>query len=243
MLRLLALATLFVACAAPHSSIAPPSPSVSSAQASASPLVASPQTSAATPSAGSVPASPSPLVHTALQDIAAQPGDLPSGMVACSWSADFVVWAGNVKPTDAAYAQQVLDLWQRLQSGGATGGWVQDVSVSEDACQGFYSGSAGLVQHVTCMVIQFGDAASATNAYSSETSELFGPKVLNGGPTQSGSATGLGPNSIEATPGNLPMITLFAAWQKDAYYVVFIAYGMAISDDRLAVAKIDGRIP
>jgi hypothetical protein len=137
----------------------------------------------------------------------------------------------------------MADLWQRLQSGGATAGWVQDLSVSEDACQGFYRGSAGLVQHVTSMVIQFKDGAGATNAYSSETPGLFGPKVLSGGPTEIGSATGLGPNSTVATPNNLPEAALFAAWQKDAYYLVFIGYGTALSDDRLALTRIDARVP
>ncbi len=137
----------------------------------------------------------------------------------------------------------MLDLWQRLRSGGATGGWAQDLSVSEDACQGFYTGSAGLVSHVTSIVIQFKDQAGATSAYTSETPGLFGPKVLNGALTEVGSATGLGPNSTVATPNNLPGATLFAAWQKDANYLVFIAYGIALSDDRLALAKIDARVP
>lgn len=195
------------------------------------------------PSAGSVQASPSPLVSNGLQKIAAQPSDLPSGLVTCSWSADFGAWAGRLKPTAPGYARQLADLWQRLQSGGATTGWVQDLSVSEEACRGFYGGSAGLVRHVTSMVIQFKDEAGATKAYSSETSGLFGPKVLNGAPTESGSATGLGPNSIVVTPNNLPMSKLFAAWQKDAYYLAYIADGITISDDRLALAKIDTRIP
>lgn len=220
MVRWVALSMLFVACASPQSSAVPPSPT-----------------------AGSVQASPSPPTTSALQSIAAQPGDLPSGLVICSWSGDVGAWADKLKPTDSGYAQQMVDFWQRLQSGGATGGWVQDLSVSEDACQGFYSGSAGLVSHVTSIVIQFKDQASATSAYSSETPGLFGPKVLNGGPTESGSATGLGPNSIVATPNNLPGITLFAAWQKDAYYLVFIGYGIGLSDDRLALVKIDARAP
>jgi hypothetical protein len=220
MVRWVALSMLFAACASPQSSAVPPSPTASSVQAS-----------------------PSPLATSALQSIAAQPGDLPSALVTCSWSGDFGAWADNVKQTDSGYALQMLDLWQRLQSGGATTGWVQDLSVSEDACRGFYGGSAGLVQHITSMVIQFKDQSGAASAYSNETSGLFGSKVLNGGPTESGSATGLGPNSTVATPNNLPEITLFAAWQKDAYYLVFIGYGIALSDDRLALAKIGARVP
>jgi hypothetical protein len=215
-----ALSILLVACTAPQSSSAAPSPTASSVQAS-----------------------PSPPATSALEKIAAQTGDLPSGLVTCSWSGDLGGWAGNVKPTDSGYAQQMLDLWQRLQTGGATGSWVQDLSVSEDACQGFYSGSAGLVSHVSSIVIQFKDQAGATSAYSTETSGLFGPKVLGGGPTETGIATGLGPNSIVATPNNLPGITLFAAWQKDSYYLVFIGNGIALSDDRLALTGINARVP
>jgi hypothetical protein len=220
MVRWVALSMLFVACASPQSSAVPPSPRASSVQAS-----------------------PSPLATSALKSISAQPGDLPSGFVTCSWSGDVGAWADNVKPTDSGYAQQMLDFWQRLRSGGATGGWAQDLSVSEDACQGFYSGSAGLVSHVTSIVIQFNDQPGAASAYSGETAGVFGPKVLSGGPTEIGSATGLGPNSTVATPNNLPGATLFAAWQKDAYYLVFIGYGIALSDDRLALTKIDARVP
>lgn len=219
MLRLVALATLFVACASPESSAVPPSPSAGSPQASASPRVAS-----------------------ALQIISAHPGDFPSGLVTCSWSGDFRAWGGQVSK-DSGSAQQMLELWQRLQSGGAIGGWVQDLSVSEDACQGFYSGRAGLVSHVTSIVVEFKDRTGAAGAYSSEARALFGPKVLNGGPTASGDATGLGPNSLVATPNNLPMISLFAAWQKDSYFLAFMGDGIAISDDRLALAKIDARVP
>ncbi|HEV2036003.1 MAG TPA: hypothetical protein VGU71_17725 [Candidatus Dormibacteraeota bacterium] len=95
---------------------------------------------------------------------------------------------------------------------------------------------------MSSVVIQFKDQAGAAGAYTSETSALFRPKVLSGGTTETGSATDLGP-SIVATPNNPPGTALFAAWQKDAYYLVFIGYGLALSDDRLALTKIDGRVP
>jgi hypothetical protein len=187
-------------------------------------------------------ASPSPSATSALQAIAAQPGDLPSGLVTCSWSGDVLAWADHVRRTDPGYAQQMLDLWQRLRSGRAIESWVEDLSVSEEACQGFYSGGAGLISHVTSVVVKFKDAAGAASAFSTETTGLFGPKVLSGGPTESGSATGLGPNSTVATPNNGPGMSLFAAWQKASYYLVFIGFGIALSDDRLALSRIDARV-
>lgn len=220
MLRWVALSALFVACASPQSSEIAPSPTPSPAQTS-----------------------PSPTAISALQSIAAQPGDFPGSLTTCSWSADFGTYANSVKVTDPELAQQMLDLWQRSQSGGATAGWVQDLSVSEDACKGFYSGSAGLVRHVTCIVVMFKDRESAANAYSTNKNVfgLFSRGKLEGAPTETGTSTGLGPNSIVVAPNNLP--TLAAAWQKNAYYVLFIAIGNSLSDEKLALGKIDARIP
>ncbi len=218
MLRWLALTMLVVACAAPATSAVPPSPTAIAAQGS-----------------------PSPLAESALESIAAQPGDLPGGLVSCSWSGALEAWANNLKPTDSGYGQQMLDFGQRLRSGGATAIWVQDLAPSEDACQGFYSGRAGLVSHVTSIVVKCRDEAGAASAYSAETAGLFSPKVLGGGPTVIGNATGLGPNSIVATPNNLPL--LFAAWQKHAYYLVFLGDGIAPGDDRLALNRIHARVP
>jgi hypothetical protein len=184
------------------------------------------------------------LISSPLQIIAAQPGDLPSGLVTCSWSGDFASYASNVKAIDPAWAQHVLDFWQQLRAAGATASWVQDLSYNEDACKGFLSG-AGLFAHATSIVVQFGDQAGATSAYTSYRTTLFGAlgASLAGAPTETGSATGLGANSFEATPNNLPGATLEAAWQKDAYYMLFFAEGLPLSDDKLALAKIDVRVP
>jgi hypothetical protein len=194
-------------------------------------------------STGHVQASPSPSPAERLQRVAAQPSDLPSGFVTCSWSGDFGKWAANVRPTDSGYAQQMLDFWQRLRSGGATAGWVQDLSVSEDACRGFYSGSAGLVRHVTSIVVLFDDNAGAVSAYQTglTAAGLFSLSSFAGATTVSGNATGLGPESSVVTPARGP--GLVAEWQHGDYYLVVVADGMSPSDAQMTVAKIDARVP
>jgi hypothetical protein len=178
-----------------------------------------------------------------LQSIAAQPSDLPSGFVACSWSGDFGVWAADVTPTDSSYAQQMLTYWQQLQSSGASAGWVQDLSVSEAACQGFYSGSAGLVGHVMCIVVLFSDNAAAINAYQAGLTPVgpFSPASFVGATTVSGGSTGLGTDSSVVTPSRGP--SLVAEWQHGDYYLVLIAYGISNSDAKVALGKIDARVP
>jgi hypothetical protein len=148
-----------------------------------------------------------------------------------------------MSPAYAAKAQQSLDFWHGMQSGGATDGWVQDLSISEDACQHFYSGSAGLVSHVTCIVVRFAGADAAISAYQTNaaTFGLFSASTFAGAPIVSGSATGLGPNSEVVTPKGGP--TAVAAWQHNAHYVVLIAFGISAGDVNLALAKIDARIP
>ena len=221
MLRWVALSALFVACVSPQSSGASTSPtSTTLAQVSASPAAAS-----------------------ALQSIAARPGDFPTGLTTCSWSGDLVAYANSAKATAAGWSQQLLDLWQQLHSGGATAGWIQDLSVSEEACKGFYSGRAGLVSHVTCVVVLFKDRDSAMKAYTTNKSPLglFSGGKFEGAPTDSGTSTGLGPNSIVVSP--IVVSGIYAAWQKNAYYILVIAHGLSLSDDKLALGKIDARIP
>lgn len=195
-------------------------------------------------SPSAVHASPSSVANSTLQSVAAQPGDLPSGYVTCSWSGDFGSYAKAVKTTDSTWAQQLLDFWQQMKTDGATAGWVQDLSITEDACLGYYSGSAGLVSHITCIVVMFKDSDAATNAYSTNKNAfgLFSGGKLEGAPTKNGISTGLGPNSVVVAPNNLPF-TLAAAWQKNAYYLLFIANGNTRIDDNRALAKIDARVP
>jgi hypothetical protein len=173
-----------------------------------------------------------------LQSIAAQVADLPSGLVVCEWSGDFGTYANKVKPTDPGYAKQLLDLWQTMQSGGAVEGWVQDLSVSEDACQGYFNGSAGLVVHVTSIVVRFRDDSAATAAYTNNTSAFIGPKAVAQGQTQTGTATGLGPNSTTVVANNF-----YAGWQKHEYYLLVVTAGIADADSKSFLLRIDARVP
>jgi len=186
----------------------------------------------------------SPSSHPALtlQAIAAQPSDLSTAVVVCSWSGGFATYANYMNPTFPAKAQDATNFWQRLQSAGATGGWVQDLSISEDVCQRFYSGSTGLVSHVTSIVARFQDTTTAASTYraNAETFGMFSPSMFASAPTTSGSATGLGPNSRVATPQGGP--TMLATWQHGDYYFVVIVFGIATSEAKPALLKIDARV-
>jgi hypothetical protein len=184
------------------------------------------------------------VVASALKNIAAQPGDLPAGLVSCAWSGDFATYVSNVMATDPTWAQHVLGFWQQLQAAGATAGWVQDLSYGEDQCAAYFSGG-GLFAHVTSIVVQFKDASGATSAYFDYKATLFGALGASfaGAQIQTGSATGLGTNSFVAIPNNLNGATVDAAWQKDAYYMLFFAEGLPISNDKVAMVNIDERVP
>jgi hypothetical protein len=173
-----------------------------------------------------------------LQSITAQIADLPSGLVVCQWSGDFGTYATKVKPANPEYAKQLQDLWQAMQSGGAVDGWVQDLSVSEDACKGYFNGSAGLVVHVTSIVVRFKDDSAATAAYTNSTSAFIGPKAVAQGQTQTGTATGLGTNSTTVVANNF-----YAGGQKHDYYMLMVAAGIAETDTKSALLKIDARVP
>jgi hypothetical protein len=125
-----------------------------------------------------------------------------------------------------------------MESGGAVEGWVQDLSVSEDACQGYFNGSAGLVVHVTSIVVRFRDESAAAAAYTNDTSAYIGPKELAQGRTQTGAATGLGPNSTTVVANNF-----YAGWQKHGYYMLIVIAGIGDADEKSALLKIDARVP
>jgi hypothetical protein len=177
-------------------------------------------------------------VAAKLQSIAVQPADLPGGLIVCEWSGDVGSYTNKVAPTDPGYAKQLQDLWQTMESGGAVEGWVQDLSVSEAACQGYFNGSAGLVIHATSIVVRFSDDSAALAAYANDTRAFIGPKAIAQGQTQTGTATGLGPNSTTVVANNF-----YAGWQKHAYYMLVVIAGIADADAKIALLKIDARVP
>jgi hypothetical protein len=69
---------------------------------------------------------------------------------------------------------------------------------------------------------------------------MFSPSMFASVPTTSGSATGLGPNSRVATPQGGR--TLLATWQHGDYYFVVIVFGIATSEAKPALLKIDARV-
>lgn len=165
--------------------------------------------------------------------VAAQPADLPSGMVKCDLSGDIDKYIGAEESTDPKTAQATKNDWAEAQNNGASAAYVSLYSDSTAQCTALKKtpNDVTTTTHplVLNFVIQFKDEKSAAKVYTNP-KKVFGFSAADlrdstknsQQPVLEGSKTGLGANSIVLSASVSTQSFYIAEWQNKAF-MVFLA--------------------
>jgi hypothetical protein len=179
------------------------------------------------------------------QDVAAQPGDLPSGLQRCAESGDINTFLKNTKSQNPQTATDVQNQWKNLQNKGATDGYVQVFSDNKAECTSLFGvGRTGERNFKLAfnIVFKFKDESSAMKAYESGALGIT-PKNAKSQPgVTEGNATGLGNNSVTFTEtfGNQPLYLGF--WQNKSFDILLLTVNIANGEAKQAATRINQRV-
>lgn len=173
--------------------------------------------------------------------VAAQPADLPSGMVRCDLSGDVNKYISAEEGTDPKTARATRAEWEDAQKAGASAAYATFFSDSAAQCAALRSPSTDIsaTTHplVLNFVIQFKDEKSAEQGYKSD-KKIFGfstAQLRNSPqPVLEGSKTGLTSNSIVLTTRLSDQTFYIAMWQNKTF-MVFLAI---VNMDQAASSKV-----
>ena len=179
------------------------------------------------PVAGIVPASP--------QSVSLQQSDLPSGLQNCGNE------TGDVAKSKDTETQAE---WKKQSSAGAKSGYQSIYANSSSECAQLAKSTASPPKNAKLagsIVLQYKDDATALKAYNSG---VFGmkPTDVSGQGATTGTATGLGANSIWLSASFGGQSIAISVWEHKAFVALFVAFNLADTDAKKAATNMDGRI-
>jgi hypothetical protein len=183
------------------------------------------------------------------QSIALQPGDV-SGLVKCAGSGDIQAVIGRAKSMDQVAASHYAAEWEQWRTQGATEAYYAAYGQTSTDCNalstiGNGAPTGGLIAG---LVVKFKNQAVAARTYRADSTLLgFGPKdvefiQLVGGSVLTGSATGLGPQSVIGSGFVGGATYYFAFWQNKMVDSFFIAYDLPAAAAETAARNVNRRI-
>lgn len=159
--------------------------------------------------------------------VAAQSGDVPSGMVKCSLSGDIQTFIHNEASPDPSTSKSASNQWTDLQKSGATSAYVAIYTDSKTHCGEFANArtdpAAASYKLVINFVVQFKDEKSAASAYAN--GSVFGfsaPSLQASSQAVEGTKTDLTPNSVVVSQTIANQSFYIALWQNKSF-AVFLA--------------------
>jgi hypothetical protein len=178
--------------------------------------------------------------------VAVQSGDLPKGMQKCDVSGDIGSFLNKIKAKDPSTYNSTKAEWDAAQKNGATAAEVMFFTDSTANCKTVNSNLSGIssatYKLVLNFVIQFKDAATAANGYTKGQIFQVDPSQLAVGGANSGTKTGLGPNSVSLSVSISNQSFYIAVWQNKAFMVILAIVNIdTATSQKVAVAE-NGRI-
>ncbi len=180
--------------------------------------------------------------------VAAQPGDLPSGIVKCDISGDIDKYISAEQATNPTVAKSTKTDWDDAQKSGATAAYVSVFSDSAAQCAALKQQTditATTHPLLVNFVIQFKDEKTAAKAYvSPKTIFGFSAADLKSSqqPVVEGNKTGLGTNSIVLTTSLANQSFYIAAWQNKAFMVFLAILNMDAAASKKVATSENARI-
>lgn len=173
---------------------------------------------------GSSPAAPK---GPTTASVAAQPGDLPSGMVRCDLTGDIISFISQEQTADPNASKNTAADWQTAKKNGANAAYVAVYSDSSQHCAAIKGSSADLsaatYKLLVNFIVQFRDEKSAVTLYRSD-NMIFGFSAsalrAGGNAVQEGTATGLSANSIALSRPVGNQTFYIAEWQNKRFMAI-----------------------
>jgi len=184
--------------------------------------------------------------------VAAQPGDLPSGLVKCDLSGDIDKYISAQESTDSKTAKSNKADWEEAQKNGATAAYVSIYSDSAAQCAAVKKVPSDIASTthplIVNFVVQFKDDKSAAKGYSNP-KKIFGfsaADLRDSKPsTQSvteGTKTGLSENSIVLSTSVLNQSFYIAIWQNKTFMVLLAILNMDPTASQKVATSENSRI-
>ena len=185
--------------------------------------------------------------------VAAQPGDLPTGIVKCDISGDIDKYISATQATDPTTAKSTKSDWEEAQKNGATAVYVSLYADSTSQCAALKKASsdATATTHplIVNFVIQFKDEKTAAKAYTSP-KKIFGFSATDlresaknsQQPVVEGNKTGLGANSIVLNTSVLTQSFYIAEWQSRAFMVFLVILNIDSAASKKVATSENSRI-
>jgi hypothetical protein len=172
--------------------------------------------------------------------VAVQPSDIPNDMVRCDLSGDIQSFIQKEQGPDPSTSKSAANEWSQAQKNGATAAYAAIYTDSKSHCTDFASGrndpAAVPYSLVIDFVLQFKDAKSAANTYTSDS--IFGVTAsslsASGSSSIQGAKTGLTANSVVVSQSLSNQTFYIALWQNKTFDV-FLA---VLNLDPAAAKKI-----
>jgi hypothetical protein len=172
--------------------------------------------------------------------VAVQQSDVPKGMVRCDLSGDIQHFIQKEQGPDPSTSKSAANEWSHAQKNGATAAYAVIYTDSNAHCTDFASGrndpAAVPYKLVIDFVLQFKDAKSAVNTYTSDS--IFGVTASSLSASQSssiqGTKSGLTANSVVVSQ-SLSNQTFYIALWENKTFDVFLA---VLNFDPAAAKKI-----
>jgi hypothetical protein len=168
---------------------------------------------------GSAPASQAATPAT----VAAQPSDLPAGMVRCDLTGDIDSFIRAEATPDPATSKTMSADWATAKGKGAQAGYVAVFTDSADHCKTVKSSAteigAGSYELVLNFVVQFKDEKTAAAAYTDGSILGFTAAELRQQGAVEGTKTGLSSNSVVVDTTIANQRYYFALWQAKSFGV------------------------
>ena len=181
---------------------------------------------------------PSPTPHLPTTSAILQPGEVPSGLIACPGSGPIEVYLAVLATGDAIVGARANDQWVQLLKNGAREGAIAVYAAGGSACSADV-GAVGGVKAITTFVARFSDPTAAAVAWQAG---VFGfippaPGQLTSGVTL-GASTGLGGDSFTY---ERPSVRL-ATWRHGIYVAMLVVSNLDVNAFQAAAAAVDARL-
>jgi hypothetical protein len=179
--------------------------------------------------------------------VAAQPSDVPAGLVRCDLSGDIDGFLNREKTADPATYQSTKSEWDDAKKKGATAAYVAVYADSNAHCDAVKTSAAdvGAATYpvVVNFVVQFKDQATAAKAYTNETIFNISAGTLTGRPgVVQGDKTGLSANSIVLDTLIANQRYYIAVWQNRQFMVILAVLNVDPASAKKVATSENGRI-
>jgi hypothetical protein len=180
--------------------------------------------------------------------VAAQPSDVPSGMVRCGLSGSIDSFLDQEKTADAATYQSTKSDWDAARSKGATAAFAAIYTDTAAHCDGIKTSGADVgaatYKVLVNFVIQFKDESSASKAYSNDSFFGIGAADLSHNQT---SVTGVEKTGLSANSAVLDTLInkqtyYLAVWQNKSFLVILAVLNADSASAKKVATAENGRI-